>query len=500
MAIPWSAVYIGRLMRMLLLALCGTLTFSSGLLAQCPGDGTPPPCRGAARGPAPNTVAVLPFENRARDTSLTLLAEGLADQITTNLGQVQRLALMPPASVRFVLGQTPRDPERLARALDCRWLVDGQLLQARGSVRVSVQLIDVASRHVRWSGVFQRPTEDLFAVISGVADSVATAIIGTLAPAERARLARRPTTSNAALIAYARGVAALRQYDEVHVRLAATEFTNAVAADSLFAPAWAGLSEAVAWQDFWVPPRQLFPRARAAAQRALALDPQSSDAFAALAAVAQNYDWDPARADSLARRALSRDSTNGRAWLYLGDALLAEHRGDEAVAAYHAALAADTLDEQVAIEASSGLHIAHRTDEALAVVRRWRRLLPQSVNWDFAEGLILMGAHRCASSPPTTSFSPIALACAGHTDAARAIADTMVAQSERGEYYMPPGVLAWIFVGMGDRESALRWFARAVDARTWLVALAPVDPIWDPLRDDPRFVELLRRIRPPDAR
>jgi serine/threonine-protein kinase len=278
--------------------------------------------------------------------------------------------------------------------------------------------------------------------------------------------------------------------------MAATEFADAVAADSQFARAWAGLSEAVAWQDFWVPPRQLMPRARAAAERARALDPRSSDALAALAVVAQNYDWNPARADSLARAALSHDSTNARGWLYLGDALLAEHRPDDAVAAYRAALAADTLDEQVAIEASSGLHIAHRTDEALGVVRRWRRLLPQSSNWDFAEALILTSAHRCSSAALANPVSPVGLACAGQPGAARIIADTMVAQSERGEYYVPPGVLAWIYIGIGDRESALKWFARAVDARTWVVALAAVDPIWDPLRDDPRFAELLRRIHP----
>jgi serine/threonine-protein kinase len=484
-------------MRALLLCVCASVASARLSFSQCP-DGTPPPCRGAAHGPAANSVAVLPFENRARDTSQTLLGEGLADQITINLGQVQRLDLKPPASVRFVLSRMPREPVRLARALGARWLVDGQLLPARGSVRVSVQLIDASSRRVRWSGVFERPTEDLFAVISAVADSVATAIVGTLAPAERARLVRRPTISNGALIAYARGVAALHRYDESHVRLAATEFESAVAADSTFARAWAGLSEALAWQDFWIPPRQVMPRARVAAQRALALDPSSSAALAALAGITQNYDWDPVRADSLARAALRRDTTNARAWLYLADALVAQARPEEAVPDYHAALASDTLDEQVAIQASSGLQISGRTGEALALVRRWRQLLPRSGDWDFAEALILISAHRCSSAPPAAPISPLGLACAGQVSAARAIVDTTVAQVERGEYYMPPGVLAWMFVGLGDREAALRWFARAVDARTWMMALARVDPIWDPLRVDPRFAPLLERIRPAD--
>src|SRR5436190_59040 len=92
---------------------------AAGAEAQCP-DGSPPPCGRRVAPEVRNSIAVLPFENRARDTSLTLLAEGLADQITTNLGQVRRLDLMPPATVRFVLGRTAREPARLARALGAR--------------------------------------------------------------------------------------------------------------------------------------------------------------------------------------------------------------------------------------------------------------------------------------------------------------------------------------------------------------------------------------------
>ncbi|MFI5280760.1 MAG: TPR end-of-group domain-containing protein [Gemmatimonadales bacterium] len=463
------------------------------LTAQCP-NGTPPPCGRTAV--SAFSVAVLPFVNRARDSSQTPLAEGLADQISANLGQVARLLLKPPASVRFVLGRTPREPARLGHALGSRWLVDGQLLASGGSVRVSVQLIDASSQRVRWSGVFQRPTDDLFAVISAVADSVATAVVGTLAPAERVRLVRRPTTSNAALIAYTRGIAALHRYDQPHVQSAASEFERAVAADSTFAPAWAGLAEAIAWQDLWIPPRQLMPRARAAAQRALSLDPSSSDALAALAVVVENYDWDPVQAESLSRAAVHGDSTNARAWLALGEALIAMGRPGEAVPAYHAALAADTLDEQVAIEASGGLNIAGRTDEALEVTRRWKRLLPQADNWDFDEALILVGAHRCASSPPPRPFGPMALACAGQVEAARSIVDTIIAQSERGQHYMAPGAIAWMYIGLGDKESALHWLARAVEDRNFMIAFARVDPIWDSLRGDPRFTALLERIRP----
>jgi TolB-like protein len=446
--------------------------------------------------PPPNSVAVLPFENRARDTSLTLLAEGLADQITTQLGQVRRIQVAPPASVRFVLERSPREPLRLGRGLSSRWLVDGQLLSSGGRVRVSVQLIETATGRVRWTGAFQRPTDDLFAVISSVADSVATSIVGALVPTERADLRPRPTNSGSAMVAYTRGLAALRRNDETNLRIAQAAFAAATEADPAFAAAWAGLAESLIWMDPYVPPRQLYPRARQAAQRALELAPTSADALAALAVIAYCFDWDPVRAESLARRALAHDPAHARARLYLADALAAQARPDEAAPAYRAALAADTLDEGIGFQSVTGLLYARRPEEALTLAGRWRHRMPASELWSFGEALVLTGARRCASAPPTAPIGPLALACAGRTEEARARLDTMVAQVARGAYYVPPGWLALTYAGLGDAESALRWFAQAVEVRTYVLVFARVDPVWDPLRSDPRFLALIERIRP----
>lgn len=478
---------------LLLLLVLRALVVPITAVAQCP-DGSPAPCArptAAAR----YSVAVLPFENRARDTSLTLLAEGLADQITTDLGTVQRLDIKPPASVRFVLSRTPREPARLARTLGSRWLVDGQLLSSGTSVHVNVQLIDAANDRVRWTGTFQRPGDDPFAVISTVADSVATAIIGALAPEDRARFTRRPTTDNSALAAYTRGMGALHHFDEADLRYAVAQFERAATADTTFAEAWAGLAEALIWMDVYTAPSEVYPRARDAAQRALALDSTSSPALGVLASIAVGYDWDPIRGEALARRALQRDSGYGRAWVYLADALVSQGRRAAAADAYARAVAADTLDEEVATEATFGLQVARQTDAALALVRRWRQLQPDDMAWDRIEASILVSAKRCATSPPRTPRSAIALACAGRVAAARAATDTLVAQFESGRH-VPAIYLAVTFVSLGDKEAALRWFTRAVDERAYSMVDARENPIWDSLRDDPRFAAQLERIQP----
>lgn len=480
------------MIRAAVLSLCFALA-SPELLAQCP-DGSPPPCTHPAA-PSANSVAVLPLENRAGDTSLVLLAEGLADQITTNLGQVERIATAPPASVRFVLGRTPREPVRLARALNVRWLVDGQLLPGKGSARVSIQLIDAATQRVRWSGAFQRPTDDIFAVITAVADSVATAVVGTLAPAERARLAQRPTASNQAALAYARGLAALHHFTWPSLKTAVSAFDSAIAADSTFTGAWAAKAEAWMWQDRWVTPRKAYGEARAAAARALGIDSTSPPALTAMAGVALFYDWDPVRAESLTRQALLRDSSRARTWLYFGEALAVQGRYDSAAVALLRAVNADTLDEDVAIDASWVSGVARHSDQGLAIARRWRRLQPDGSS-DFLEARNLMYAHRCASEPPSRPRNPLALACAGLRDSARLALDVQIQASLRESHFMNAGYAAVVSAGIGDREAALRWLAQDIDNRGLHGVFARVDPIWDGVRDDPRFIELLKRVKP----
>jgi len=482
-------------MRNLLLGICVALVFSRGLLAQCP-DGTPPPCRARAvtRGPAANSVAVLVFDNRARDTSLTLLAEGLADQITSNLGTVARLEVKSPASVRVVMEQGRREPQRIGQALAARWLVDGQLLPGRGNVRVSVQLVEASRGTVRWSGVYQRPLDDLFGVISAVADSVASAIVGALAPEERARMARRPTRSNEAYRAYTRGLAALRRQTEDDLRRAVAAFEDAVALDSSFAAAYAGLAEAWMWHDWFQPPGPIYARARAAAERALALDPRQPQALVALASVALYHDWLPTRAESLARQALALDSLQPRGWAYLGSALVSLGRNEEAASALHRSLSLDTLDVAVAAAATWGLTMLGRTDVAIAVTGRLRRL---GLDLELQHVRARLLAGRCPD-PATRFTAPVLGAlCNGQPELARRQADSIMAAAERTGTYLDPWRVAVGYALLGERERALAYLERAVEARSSGCVLLAVDPIWRELRSDPRFAELVRRIGVP---
>jgi len=466
------------------------------LYAQCP-DGSPPPCE--SRPPSPTSVAVLVFENRARDSSLTLLGEGLADQITTNLGQVRRLDVRSSASVRAVLDQGTREPRRIGRALNTRYLVDGALLPGTARVRISVQLVEAATGRVRWSAAFQRPTDDLFGLIAAVSDSVAMAIAGALDPAERAALAARPTRNSVAYDAFLRAEAFARRGSAYDLRHAVTSYEDAIAQDSAFAVAWAGLAWVWVYHDAIYPPRAVYPLAREAAERALALDSTLTSATIARSLVATWFDYDYALGERLARTAVARDPRSARAHLTLGWALIALGRAPEAAAEARAALATDSLDVLVAGDVAIVLLTAGEPEAAEAALRLARRTSGDTSLMGHLEAQILMAQGRCG--PAVTGVStPIGTACRLGRDAAHREADSVAAAVTSGAGAFARAFwLASFYAASGDREATLRWLERSLEERAFF-GLAATSPLFAFVRDEPRFQALLRAVHiPPPA-
>jgi len=216
---------------------------------QCP-DGAPPPCRTAEARPrataaAPDfSVAVLSFENRSRDSADTFLGDGLADEIATQLGGVQKLNVRSRTMVRRLAGSETMGPPALGRALGAAYLVDGSIQRAGSQLRVQVTLLRSASGDQAWAQTYDRPAADLFQIQSDIARSVSEAIAGRLLPQERASLARAPTANAEAYQFYLRGRSALGSSDYLAARQGLADFERAVALDSTFAEAWAQLARA----------------------------------------------------------------------------------------------------------------------------------------------------------------------------------------------------------------------------------------------------------------
>jgi TolB-like protein len=474
----------------LALAALGVLASVRPASAQCP-DGTPPPCGQATRGPSANSVAVLVFEDRARDSSLTLLAEGLADQITTNLAQVRRLDVRSSASVQTVLQRGTREPRRLGQTLGARWLVDGAMLPGAARVRISVQLVEATTGRVRWSATYQRPTDDLFGLIAAVSDSVAQAIVGELDPAERAALAARPTRSAAAYDAFVRAEALARRNGFVNLRHAAAGYEDAIAQDSGFAAAWAGLAWVWMYHDQWYPPRAVYPGARRAADRALALDSSLAAALIARSAIATWFDYDYARGERLARAALARDPRNARGHLALSFAMLALGRIQDAAGEARIARAIDTLDAPLLGDVADVLLVVGHADEADAALRAARAASGDSLMYDYLAAQILLAEGRCG--PDASGLDDfIGPACRDGQAEEHRVADSVAAATTRGNgRFYQAHWLADAYAAAGDREETLRWLERALEERAFF-GLTATRPLYAFVRDDPRFQAILR--------
>jgi len=300
--------------------------------AQCP-DGTPPPCgrAAAARAAAPvrGSVAVLPFANRSADSADAFLAEELPEQISGLLSRVPQLHV---TSATAVAAQWRRTPDALAaaRALRVEWFVSGSLRRVGRQVSANIELVRTATAEQAWASPFQRSDGDLAAIEAQVAESVAVAVGGRLAPAQVALLQHRPTRNPEAyrLYLYSRSLTARRTANDIESAVRA--LLDAVRLDPGFAAAWAGLSFSRSLQALYGNPEGLgrdsvVALARSAAERALALDSTVADAWLA-SGLLHVLTGDPGGAWTALSRAQRLDSLNAEienslGYLYSGDVL-----------------------------------------------------------------------------------------------------------------------------------------------------------------------------------
>lgn len=268
-----------------LLGVCGVWASARWLSAQCP-DGTPPPCsvRPVRAAPAPTSVAVLPFANLSRDSSDAYLAEGLTEELISRLGAVRRLRV-PGRSVVERARAADADPQSLARRLGVRYLVEGSVRRSGRRLRVSVRLLRALDGVRVWGDDYDRGQEDLLAVQETIAREVATNVAGQLLPGEQARLAALPTRDPVAWDHYLRGNHALGARSAGSLATAIREYDRALGLDSTFTAAQARIAYAYVLGGLYglegVPADSVNPHAERAAQRALLLDPNSSDAWLA---------------------------------------------------------------------------------------------------------------------------------------------------------------------------------------------------------------------------
>jgi DNA-binding winged helix-turn-helix (wHTH) protein/tetratricopeptide (TPR) repeat protein len=454
-----------------------------------------------ADAPAPRSLAVLPFRSLGGTEADLALGLGMADALITRLAATGRVAVRPTGTVRR-FADADVDPVAAGRQLEVDAVLDGRLQRAGDRLRLTLQLVPTSGGTPLWADHFDEEFTHLFAVEDKVAERVAAALVAELSAEERKRLGRHQTESLEAYQAYCRGRYFWGRFSRPWVEKAMLCFHEATALDPRYALPHAGLADGLLVAGFGgaLPPRQAWALASESSRQALALDDAIPEPHVSAGFLRLFQDWDWEGAERELRRAvdLAPESTAPHQWL--GLLLDLRDRRDEAQAALRRAETLDPLSMVVA--ALVGLHHAFGGDHEaeLAQAGRTLELDPHQFLGHWAVGGALqnlgrfeeaVAEHRRALDLAEDSafLKPVlarSLALAGHPEEARGLVAGLGGAS--------PYQQATVQLALGDTARALGLLAVAADERDpWIVILA-VDPMMRPLRAEPAFEELVRRV------
>ncbi len=452
-------------------------------------------------------VAVLPFVNTGGDPDSEYFSDGMTDELITALAQVEGLEVVSRTSA-FAFKGAREDVRAIAARLEAAAVVEGTVRRAGERLRVTVQLTDGITGQLQWSQRYDRTMGDLFDMQDTIVRSVVGALRAALAPDIGPAVAHRYTDNVEAYGHYLRG----RFHWNLRTASALVEaiqcFESAIAADPSFALAYTGLADAYALQIDYrvVPVEEGLARARAMAEHALALDDSLAEAHTSLAWVKFIYDWDWEDAEREFRRAIDLNPRYATARQWAAWPLLVRGRPDEALA--EAQMAAELDPASVSIRRSLGwlLYYLRRYEEALDHLRRALDMNPTSEETLRIMGLILLQLGRFDESETAlrqaVALSPspdYALATLGYLkgrtgEPERALEILESLETEARSRYVSPVGLTVLRLGLGDTDGAFAALEQAFGERRGWMAYLRVEPMFDPIRGDPRFGNLVGRM------
>ena len=461
-----------------------------------------------ARKKAIDSVAVLPFTGTGEGTPDQYLGDGVTESIIHGLSELPKLHVMAASTV---FRYRDREPQEAGRALGVRAVLTGRLTHAGDAVRVQAELVDTETGFRLWGGVYDRRMADLLSVQDEIAREICNHLRFKLSGAERRRVAKAPTRNPEAYQAYLKGRFFWNKWTTEGMKTALDFYQKAIEIDPTYALAWAGIADA--WSAIGgikaVPPAEAFPKAKAAALRALELDPALSDAHASLAYVRRLFDWDWPGAEAAFREAVRLNPSYAEGHRWYGQFLSGIARHDEAVREATRALELDPLSIIIHTAVGDVLFYARRYREAIGYYRKALAMDPefQAGHSDLARALEFGGpveeaireyeaAVRLAGRTETEADPSIGLANAyavagRREDALRVLEELKRWRSER---YVSPWGLASIYARLGEDAQALDWLERAYAEHDSTLVWLKVHPRFDAIRGHPRFAALLSRM------
>jgi TolB-like protein/Flp pilus assembly protein TadD len=449
-------------------------------------------------------VAVLPFTNLSRNPDNEYFSDGITEDIASQLARIRDLKVIAHTSALRYKGRAD-SPRAIGEALGVATLLQGSVRRVDDRVLVTARLVDVGTGEQLWADEYDRELKDVFGIQRDVAARIATSLRSTLSPEERTHLGRESTADAEAYNLYLLGRHHFAKYTPAGWKRSVEYFEQAIARDSTFALAYAGLADSYMLLGYLaiLRPPDAFPKARAAALRAIALDSTLGEAHASLGLITAAYDRNWTAAEARFRRALtlSPNSVYAHMW-YATFVLTPLGRHDEAIAEMRRAEALDPVSLPVRLNVGFRYYYARRYDDAIVECQRAleldRNFPPVRAVLGFsyaALGRYDDAIREIRAAVADTTVTGVAVlgyvyALAGRDTEARSVLRTVKERSTH-EYVVPLD-FSLIHAALGERDEAFRWLRKAYEERAPLIVFINVAAWYDTVRDDPRFAELVR--------
>src|SRR5712671_5698499 len=453
------------------------------------------------------SVAVLPFANDSADPDGEYLSDGITETLINNLSQIWNLRVMARSTVFRYKGKDI-DPQKAGNDLHVRAVVSGRLLQRGNTLIVRAELMNVATGGQLWGGQYNRKPEDVFTLQEDLSREISEKLRRQLSGEEKQRLTKRYTEDAEAYRLYLKGRYHWNKRSAEGLQKAIEYFRQALDKDPAYSLAHAGLADTYAYLSFFhvVPPRQAMPKAKAAAVKALEIDDHLAEAHVSLGYVSFTYDGDWSAAGKHFEQALAFNPIYSGAHTFYAFYLNSLGRSEEALAVAKRALDLDPASPAVSHSLAVQLYLARRFDQA---IEQAHNTLEMDANFAisyqllgevhvskglYREGLLALEKFSALSRSSATSRVLLGYSHArlGERSAALRIIEELTAAAKHS--FVPALLFALVYAGLEDKDQAFSWLEKAYEERFYRLAYVKVEALWDPLRSDARFMDLLRRV------
>ncbi len=456
------------------------------------------------------SIAILPFVNTEANPDTEYLSDGITDTLINNLSQVPKLRVMAHGTVFSYKGKEV-DPRQVGEDLKVNAVVMGSILQQGDALLIKANLVNVVDGSQLWGEQYKRGIAEIQTVEEEISKEIAGKLRLKLTGEEEKRLTRRHTENTEAYQLFLKGRYHWNRFTEQDLKKAIEYFNQAIAKDPSYALAYSGLAESygVLAVQYW-PPREAMPKAKAAALKALEIDETLGEAHSCLGGITLFYDWDWVSSEREFKRSIELNPNNGTAHQLYSYYFEAMGQPEQAITEMKRAMEIDPLSVSINADLAVAYNLARQYDLAISQFQKTIELEP---HWGLAyaqlgsvylqKGMIKEAIHEMQKAEPLEQSAEVigraghAFAVAGNRKEAEKRLEKLRKFSK--EKYVPPFGAAFIYMGLGDKDQAFEWLEKAYAERSgWLIWIN-ADPLFDSIRSDPRFADLLRRMRLPSS-